>query len=280
VSASLAASLVAVAGALLAWPSSGAAARRRLRSLHPAAGVRQRRGPTASHPGASQPAAAQPAGAQPAAARPGASHPAAARPGGSAAAGRRRWVLAGTAGVAAALLLGGAPGLAAGLVVTGTAERLLRRGADPAEADRRAVVRDLPIVCDLLAVCLGAGLPVGTAVAAVGTAVPGPLGAQLRRVAGLYRLGAEPRRAWAEAPDELTALGRVVARAGETGSAILPALRALATEGRAAQRAATEATVRRAGVWVLAPLGLCFLPAFVCLGVAPLVLGIARDVFG
>jgi hypothetical protein len=30
---------------------------------------------------------------------------------------------------------------------------------------------------------------------------------------------------------------------------------------------------------VLAPLGVCFLPAFVCLGVAPMVLGIAADVF-
>ena len=30
---------------------------------------------------------------------------------------------------------------------------------------------------------------------------------------------------------------------------------------------------------MLAPLGLCFLPAFVCLGVVPLVLGIAGDVF-
>jgi hypothetical protein len=41
-----------------------------------------------------------------------------------------------------------------------------------------------------------------------------------------------------------------------------------------------EADVRRAGVWVLAPLGLCFLPAFVCLGVVPLVLGIAEGVLG
>jgi hypothetical protein len=31
---------------------------------------------------------------------------------------------------------------------------------------------------------------------------------------------------------------------------------------------------------VLAPLGACFLPAFLCLGVVPLVLGIAADVFG
>jgi hypothetical protein len=29
----------------------------------------------------------------------------------------------------------------------------------------------------------------------------------------------------------------------------------------------------------MAPLGLCFLPAFVCLGVVPVVLGIARTAF-
>jgi pilus assembly protein TadC len=59
-----------------------------------------------------------------------------------------------------------------------------------------------------------------------------------------------------------------------------PALHALAEDSRSAARAATETAVRRAGVWVLAPLGLCFLPAFVCLGVVPLVLGIAGEVFG
>jgi hypothetical protein len=30
----------------------------------------------------------------------------------------------------------------------------------------------------------------------------------------------------------------------------------------------------------MAPLGLCFLPAFVCLGVVPVVVGIAKGVFG
>ncbi|TFV57943.1 UNVERIFIED_ORG: type II secretion protein F, partial [Bacillus sp. AZ43] len=64
------------------------------------------------------------------------------------------------------------------------------------------------------------------------------------------------------------------------GAAAVPALRALAADARAASRAATEEAVRRAGIWVLAPLGLCFLPAFVCLGVVPMVLGIAGDVLG
>ncbi|WP_324278641.1 hypothetical protein [Blastococcus brunescens] len=67
---------------------------------------------------------------------------------------------------------------------------------------------------------------------------------------------------------------------GESGAAAAPALRALAADGRSAARSATEAAVRRAGVWVLAPLGLCFLPAFVCLGVVPLVLGLAGDLLG
>jgi len=96
----------------------------------------------------------------------------------------------------------------------------------------------------------------------------------------VVRLGAEPRRAWADVPEELAALGRVLVRAGESGATAAPALRALAADSRAAARAATEAAVRRAGVWVLAPLGACFLPAFVCLGVVPMVLGIAGDVFG
>jgi pilus assembly protein TadC len=71
-----------------------------------------------------------------------------------------------------------------------------------------------------------------------------------------------------------------VVRAGESGSAVVPALQRLAADLRSAGRSDLEAAVQRAGVWVLAPLGLCFLPAFLCLGVVPLVLGIAGDVFG
>lgn len=195
-------------------------------------------------------------------------------------AGRRRaW--AGTAGVAAGLVIGGTAGVILGTGVAVGVERVLAR-QQPTEqtAVRAARVRDLPAACDLLAVALAAGLPVGGALAAVGAALPPPVGADLRQVASLYRLGAEPRQVWGDVPGELAAIGRVLVRAGESGSIVGPALRALAADGRADARAATETAVRRAGVWVLAPLGLCFLPAFLCLGVAPLVLGIAGEVFG
>ncbi|RBY74655.1 type II secretion protein F [Geodermatophilus sp. TF02-6] len=196
------------------------------------------------------------------------------------AAARRRWLLAGAAGAAAGLLLGGLPGLAAAAVVTVAGERLLRSRTADAPRDGPQLAADLPVACDLLAVCLAAGLPVGGALAAVATALPGPLGPELATVAGLYRLGAPPRRAWSDVPAELAVLGRVLVRAGESGSTVVPALRALAADVRAEARSRADAAVRRAGVWVLAPLGVCFLPAFLCLGVVPLVLGIAADVFG
>lgn len=193
---------------------------------------------------------------------------------------RRRWLLAGAAGLAAGLLVSGLSGAVVAAVVTVLGERWLRAGGDGRLDERTALTRELPAACDLLGVCLSAGVPVVTALAAVGAAVPAPLGPHLSGVAAVSRLGADPRRAWADVPAELAALGRVLVRAGESGATAAPALRALAADSRASARAATEAAVQRAGVWVLAPLGACFLPAFVCLGVVPMVLGIAGDLFG
>lgn len=230
------------------------------------------------------PAAAGAGAARWAALRSAAAGPAVVAPAPSRDAGRerlRRWVLAAGLGAAGALLVGGTVGLVAGSALAVGVERVLRaRAPDEAGADRAVLVHDLPAACDLLGVCLSAGLPVEGALDAVGGAVGGPLGEQLRSVAALSRLGADPRRAWGDVPPELAPLGRVVVRAGESGATAAGSLRTLAAESRVTARAATQAAVQRAGVWVLAPLGACFLPAFVCLGVAPLVLGIAGDVFG
>jgi pilus assembly protein TadC len=238
-------SLLVLTAAVLVWSPGRTAALRRLRAVTPVdvAPVREERRPA--------PAAS------------------------------RRRLLAGAAGAAACLLVGGVVGVVAGIGAAVATDRMLRRGASADEwTARAALVRDLPGACDLLGVCLAAGLPVGGALAAVGEAVHGPLGPHLRAVAVLYRLGADPRRAWADAPPELAVLGRALVRAGESGASVVPALRVLAADSRSAARAQVEADVRRAGVWILAPLGLCFLPAFVCLGVVPLVLGIADGVFG
>ncbi len=190
----------------------------------------------------------------------------------------RRRVLAAVAGVAAGLLVGGALGLVVAAVGAVVGERFLRRSTVDTGSTRR--VRDLPGACDLLAVCLSAGMPLTGALAAVSAALPGPLGSDLARVAALGRLGADAHRAWDEVADEVRPLARVLVRAAGSGASAAPALTALAADCRALTRADTEAAVRRAGIWVLLPLGLCFLPAFVCLGVVPLVLGLAGDVLG
>jgi pilus assembly protein TadC len=191
---------------------------------------------------------------------------------------RRRWAIAAGAGLALALLIGGPAGAVLGVLSAAGAEWALRRG-QAAGDPRGELLPGLPIACHLLAVCLAAGVPPGAALAAVAAAVPEPLDAELRAVAALYRLAAEPARAWEGTPPELASLARIFLRAGESGSAVGPALRALAAQVRAETRSRAEARVQRAGVWVLAPLGACFLPAFLCLGVVPLVLGIAGTVF-
>ena len=194
----------------------------------------------------------------------------------------RRRLPAVSAAAAAALVVGGAWAVPAAVVAGVVADRSLRRQIDrEVEARRRrAVSRELPAACELLAVCLAAGVPVGAALAAVAGATTGPLAAELGTVAALDRLGAPPRRAWGDALPDLAPLGRILVRAEESGSAVAAALHALARDARAADRAETEAAVARAGIWLLLPLGTCFLPAFVCLGVVPLVLGIAGHVFG
>ena len=246
--------LLALACALLLWRPPGSVRRDRLRDL--AGGVPPLRPPATGPPQRG---------------------PGATAAGGDPPGPYRRRASAAVAGASVFLLFGGgAAGAAAGTVAGVLTERLLRRAGTP--ADDGAL--DLPVACDLLAVCLAAGVPVGTAVTAVAGSVPGPLGDRLDRVGALYRLGAAPRQAWSEVPPAVVPLARVLVRAGESGSSVVPALQRLAGDLRTARRGAVEAAVRRAGVWVLAPLGACFLPAFLCLGVVPMVLGIAADDFG
>ncbi|MGY1840102.1 MULTISPECIES: type II secretion system F family protein [unclassified Modestobacter] len=245
---------VVLAAALLCWVPPDAARRARVRAVTGS--------PPAGGPGLLRRASGLRAGAPPGPAR-------------------RRIEAAGGALAVFALLGGGLPGAVAAVVTGVVLDRALRHAGDGPERAGTAQVRaDLPVACDLLAVCLASGTPVGEALAAVAGAVPGPLGDRLGQVAALHRLGAAPQRAWAGVGPPVDALARVLVRAGESGSSVVPALARLALELRAAERVRVDAAVRRAGVWVLAPLGLCFLPAFLCLGVVPLVLGIAADVFG
>jgi hypothetical protein len=130
---------------------------------------------------------------------------------------------------------------------------------------------------DELASCLRAGLSLDRAVRAVATSLPGPVADALTGVADLLALGADPADAWAAALDEpaTARLARAARRSARSGAAVADVAATVAADVRAEAAEAVSARAERAGVLVAGPLGLCFLPAFLALGIAPVVIGLA-----
>ena len=170
--------------------------------------------------------------------------------------------------------------MAAPLVAVGV-YRVISR-LEPAAVRRRRlrIAADLPLAVDLLVVCLGAGRPVSSAVAVVGEAVGGPLGDELRRVGSRIELGGDQLVVWADTGRDaaLAPLARAVARALDTGAPVAESLTHLADDLRRERRAAADVTAHRVAVRSAGPLGLCFLPAFVLVGIVPTIIGAFRNV--
>lgn len=142
----------------------------------------------------------------------------------------------------------------------------------------RAKLTDLELAAlwDLFATCLTAGLPVPQAIKAVTAGVEGSEMDALRSTANLLALGADPAQAWAEARagPRTAELARAAQRTARSGSALAEVAEEMATQLRVSTADAAEARAQRAGVLIAGPLALCFLPAFLCLGVVPVVLGL------
>lgn len=148
----------------------------------------------------------------------------------------------------------------------------------PDKPDPLAVAASL----DLLGACLRAGLPVSAAITAMASTAPKPMDDSLRRVADLLALGADPDVAWSEAaldPDT-EALARMARRSARSGSSLSSSMAELAERSRGDAEDLAAAAAERAGVLISGPLGLCFLPAFIALGIVPVVIGLATTVLG
>ncbi|MGW1956767.1 type II secretion system F family protein [Streptomyces sp. NPDC001920] len=198
----------------------------------------------------------------------------------------RQWLPVGAVVGAGWVLFGGAAGPAVGLFVAGGLW-LWRRRQEAAEGAEEAldageVARQLPLAADLLGACIAAGAGPAIAAQAVGDALGGPVGDRLAKGAAEVRLGGAPAEAWqrlASLPGA-GALARLLERADVSGLPAAGPVARLAADARADwARSATE-RARRAAVMVTAPVGLCFLPAFIAIGVAPVVIGLAGGVLG
>lgn len=188
---------------------------------------------------------------------------------------RPLWIVVGTAAGAVVGAAAGGP-LAGVVTALGALVALVALSRLPS----RTPPPDLTTLAtgwELLGVCLRAGLPVASAVAAAADPLPGATGVELRRVAGLLELGADPADAWRAAQDVpvLAVFARAAGRSAGTGAALAQVAIAEAARVRAELVDTAQARAQRAGVLITGPLGLCFLPAFLVLGIAPVVIGLA-----
>ncbi|MEL7977230.1 type II secretion system F family protein [Isoptericola sp. F-RaC21] len=166
--------------------------------------------------------------------------------------------------------------------------RVLGLGADGRAAARGVGARrepvDVPVVLELLAAALRSGAGVPRALEATGAALDVDTtgrassdGAALRRAADALRLGADWDGAWRGAPDRLGPVHRALRGAWTDGASPSGALRAAGEELLRARRAAASTAAARLAVRLVLPLGACFLPAFVLIGLVPVLLALGVD---
>ena len=174
-------------------------------------------------------------------------------------------------------------GLVAALIVVTVVPAVVAR-LEPTAQRRQAaaLAAAFPLVADVFAALVLAGAPPARALRVVTEAFGGPVAARLDGVAAALELGAPAGQAWAGLATDpvLGAWASAMARTAHSGAPIAGVVAGLADQARSAAAAAAAQAAHRAGVWVVLPLGLCFLPAFVLLGVVPLIGSLVGTLLG
>jgi pilus assembly protein TadC len=132
----------------------------------------------------------------------------------------------------------------------------------------------------LLALALRAGAGLGEALEETAARCDGAVRAHLRAVAAARRWGCSDTEAWAYAPSVWGPAAHAwhVATVAGAGPADLIEQAAAGIREREDRR--LEGATARAGVLLVMPLALCFLPAFACTAVIPVVLVLAQSLLG
>lgn len=166
----------------------------------------------------------------------------------------------------------------------GRAARTRRPGRGTARVPWRRVPPTSPLdpafVLDLCAAAVRGGCAVPAALVTTGRHLAGEEGEGLVRAGTALGLGAPWDTAWAGAPPSVAALGTALRVGWDAGASPGPQLRAAAARLRRGRRAHVRAAAGELGVRLTLPLGVCFLPAFVLLGLVPVVLGLAGELVG
>lgn len=185
-------------------------------------------------------------------------------------------------GVLWAMLFPSGPGLVAAAVIgVGLPLSVSAHAANQRRAADRRIQAEAPEVLALLVACLAAGGSLPESTAAVGDAGVGELHRILRGVSAAMRLGASPDAAWLRVKDipGLEAAVSAIVRSERTGAPLAESLLGVVAEARRHRAEVAMVSARSAGVRAVLPLGLCFLPAFVLVGVIPVVASLLPALF-
>lgn len=147
-------------------------------------------------------------------------------------------------------------------------EQLVALGALAAAAD-----------LELFAACSAAGLNPALASAAVASVSAPQSAGYWQQVANLLALGVPAQRAWEimRKTHELKELAALATTAEQSGSAVIENCLRLARQLRAEAKEEATTKAEKAGVLIALPLTLCFLPAFLVLGLAPVVISLGSQ---
>jgi len=187
-----------------------------------------------------------------------------------------RWLVGAFAGVSLMLGmwdLGWFSLVVSGLLVPTTAVALGRLERGQNQAAQQLIQLQAPSALDALAACLEAGLPLRRSVAVVTRLSPPEIGGLLRRVVQGVEVGQSDAEAWLGLKDQpvLGPVARDIARAAAWGITVSALLTDYAGQFRRDTELVAKTRARSVGVKTVLPLSLCYLPAFIFLGLVPMV---------
>lgn len=187
---------------------------------------------------------------------------------------RHRPLVALAGGLFGVTVVGGAAGwVVAALIGAAIWTTIGRMEPASIREQREQAARELPHVVQLLAMVLASGASLPDAVRQVSRAFPGPATAALRRCEARLTVGVAPEVVWSELAEQrgFARVGRALARAQASGVPVADVVRRLGVDLAREARAEAEDRARAVGVRAAVPLGLCLLPAFLLIGIVPVV---------
>lgn len=147
-------------------------------------------------------------------------------------------------------------------------------------ADGAPVRVELTVVLDLLSSALGSGAGLPRALEATGDALGGADRVILRGAASALLLGASWDAAWAGTGERFAHVADALQPAWVHGAAPRDALRLAGVRIDQDTRTRARTAAARLGVHLVLPLGICFLPAFVLIGLVPVLISLGTGVLG